>query len=547
VVDISTLNEDEKRLAELGYKQELNRSWSGFHNFAISFSIISILAGCFTSFGLAWNAGGPMAIAWGWPILSVFILLVGFSMSELVSAYPTSAGIYWWASKLGGPAAGFYTGWLNLIGLLGILASVAYAAASFLNITIGLFSASYATNFFSGNALYQQFFWFVIVLVGVTCLNLFRTSILGFINTLSVWWHVVGATVIVLILIFGVSHHASVSYVFTGRQNLTGFFGGETTGAGFLLFVIPLSFILTQYTITGYDASAHLSEETRSAADGAAKGIWRSIFYSAIGGWILLLAFLFAVQSPDAVNKAALDGFAVTGIFATALSAGAFKVVMLISTIGQLYCTTSCLTSCSRMMFAFSRDGAVPGGRMWSRVNGQRVPVNAVLASSIIALIITLPALKSFGGFPIAFFAVVTIGVVGLYVAFAIPIYLRWRAGDSWQPGNWTLGRHYKWIAPLAVLEIAITSIIALMPTLEQGVPWSADFTWAAVNYTPIVVGAVLVIITIWWFSSAKNWFKGPKTTIDLPEGVSAADELAAEHAGQDLHVHREGDAAPSA
>jgi amino acid transporter len=547
VVDISSLNEDERRLAELGYKQELHRSWSGFHNFAISFSIISILAGCFTSFGLAWNAGGPMAIAWGWPIISIFILLVGFSMSELVSAYPTSAGIYWWASKLGGPAAGFYTGWLNLVGLLGILASVAYAAASFLNITIGLFSPSYATSFFSGNTLYQQFFWFVLVLVLVTGLNLFRTAILGFINTLSVWWHVIGASVVVLILIFGVSHHASLSYVFTGKQNLTGFFNGETSGAGFFLFVIPLSFILTQYTITGYDASAHLSEETRSAADGAAKGIWRSIFYSAIGGWILLLAFLFAVQDPDKANAAALDGFAVTGIFATALSAGAFKVVMLISTIGQLYCTTSCLTSCSRMMFAFSRDGAVPGNRLWSRVNGQRVPVNAVLASSIIALIITLPALKSFGGFPIAFFAVVTIGVVGLYVAFAIPIFLRWRKGDSWQPGNWTLGRHYKWIAPIAVLEIAITSVIALMPTLEQGVPWSDDFTWSAVNYTPIVVGAVLLLITIWWFSSAKNWFKGPKTTIDLPEGVSSSDELAAEAHGQDLHVHREGDATPSA
>jgi amino acid transporter len=541
VVDISTLDEDERRLAELGYKQELNRSWSGFHNFAISFSIISILAGCFTSFGLAWNAGGPFAISWGWPILALLILLIGFCMSELVSAYPTSAGIYWWASKLGGPAAGFYTGWLNLIGLLGILASVAYAAASFLNITIGLFSPSYAANFFGGNTLYQQFFWFILVTIVVTLLNLFRTQILGYINTVSVWWHVVGAALVVLILIFAVKHHASVSYVFTGKANNTGFLGGSTSGLKFWIFIVPLSFILTQYTITGYDASAHLSEETHKAADGAAKGIWRSIFYSAIGGWILLLAFLFAVQSPDAVNKATLDGFPVTGIFATALTLGWFKVIMIISTVGQLYCTTSCLTSCSRMMFAFSRDGAVPGGALWARVNRQKVPVYAVLASSIIAVIITLPALKSFGGYPIAFFAVVTIGVIGLYVAFAIPIFLRWRQGDSWQPGNWTIGRHYKWMAPVALVEIAVTSFVALWPTLEQGWPWSPDFTWSAVNYTPIVVGVVLLGITIWWFASAKNWFKGPKTTIDLPAGVSAADEIAAEHHGSDLHTHGDG------
>ena len=122
------LNDDEQRLAELGYKQELNRTWSGFSNFAISFSIISILAGCFTTFGQAWNNGGPIAISIGWPLISVFILIIGFCMCELVSAYPTSGGIYWWASKLGGAKAGYYTGWLNLIGLLAIDASVAYGA-----------------------------------------------------------------------------------------------------------------------------------------------------------------------------------------------------------------------------------------------------------------------------------------------------------------------------------------------------------------------------------------------------------------------------------
>ena len=135
-----------------------------------------------------------------------------------------------------------------------------------------------------------------------------------------------------------------------------------------------------------------------------------------------------------------------------------------------------------------------------------------------------------------------TIGVIGLYVAFAIPIFLRWRAGDSWEPGRWNAGQASTSGSPRSrSLEIAVTSVIVLMPTLEQGVPWASDFTWSAVNYTPIVVGAVLLVITIWWFTSAKNWFKGPKTTIDLPEGVSAADELAAEAHGQDLHRHSEG------
>ena len=140
------LTADEQRLAELGYKQELDRSWSGFSNFAISFSIISILAGCFTTFFQAWNNGGPIAISWGWPIISAFILLIGFCLSELVSAYPTSGGIYWWASKLGGVRAGYYTGWLNLIGLLAIVASVAYGCATFFDYALSRFSTAGRTG-----------------------------------------------------------------------------------------------------------------------------------------------------------------------------------------------------------------------------------------------------------------------------------------------------------------------------------------------------------------------------------------------------------------
>src|SRR6185437_7853913 len=120
-------------------------------------------------------------------------------------------------------------------------------------------------------------------------------------------------------------------------------------------FVLPIAAILAQYTMTGYDGSAHLSEETKSAADAAAKGIWRSIFYSAIGGWILLLAFLFAVQDPDAVSK---SGGAVATIFSQALPNKLVVLVLFISTAGQFFCTTACQTSASRMLFAFSRDRA---------------------------------------------------------------------------------------------------------------------------------------------------------------------------------------------
>ncbi|HRD12007.1 MAG TPA: amino acid permease [Mycobacterium sp.] len=516
------LDEDERLLAELGYSQELHRSWSSFSNFAISFSIISILAGCFTSFGLGWNNGGPAAIAWGWPILAAFILLIGLCMSELVSAYPTSGGIYWWAAKLGGPKAGFYTGWLNLVGLIAILASVAYGSATFLDLTLGTFSESWL----AGYSLTRVFWMFLIILVVVAVINIFSSHLLAVINNISVWWHVIGAAAVILILFLVPEQHASFSTVFTKTVNNSGFFGGSTSGFGFLLFVLPISAILTQYTITGYDASAHLSEETKSAANGAAKGIWRSIFYSAVGGWILLLSFLFAVQDVDEVTA---GGGAVAVIFAQAMSSKWVALVLLISTAGQLFCTTACQTSASRMLFAFSRDRAVPGHRLWSAVNAKRVPANAVIVTAVIAALITLPALVKVdingAPVPVAFFAVVSIGVVGLYLAFAVPIYYRWKAGDSFKVGSWNLRGHHRWMAPLALIEIIVTSIIAMFPTSLGGAPWDPSFEWKFVNYTPLLVGTTLILLYIYWHVSVKKWFTGPIRQVDVTgeelEGVS--------------------------
>ena len=507
------LDEDERHLAQLGYSQELQRSWSGFNNFAISFSIISILAGCFTSFGLGWNNGGPAAIAWGWPILAGFIMLIGFCMSELVSAYPTSGGIYWWAAKLGGPKAGFYTGWLNLIGLVAILASVAYGSATFLDLTLGTLSESWL----AGYSLKRTFVMFLVILVVVAVINIFSSHLLAVINNISVWWHVAGAAAVILILFLVPEHHASFSDVFAKTINNSGMFGGATSGWGFLLLVLPISAILTQYTITGYDASAHLSEETKSAANAAAQGIWRSIFYSAIGGWILLLAFLFAVQDSDAVSA---SGGAVATIFTQALNSKMAALVLFISTAGQLFCTTACQTSASRMLFAFSRDRAVPGHQLWSKVNANRVPANAVIITAAVAALLTLPALVPVdingAPVPIAFFAVVSIGVVGLYLCFAVPIYFRWKAGDAFPVGKWTLRGHYKWMAPLALAEIIITSIVAMFPTSLGGVPWDPSFEWKFVNYTPIVVFGVLFLLWLYWHVSVKKWFTGPVRQIDV-------------------------------
>jgi amino acid transporter len=514
------LDDDERRLAELGYKQDLSRSWSGFSNFAISFSIISILAGCFTNFGAGWNNGGPVSISWSWPILSVCILIIGFTMSELVSAYPTSGGIYWWASKLGGPKAGFFTGWLNLIGLIAVTAGVSYGCATFIDLTISTYSASYA----SGYSLARVFVIFLVVLIAASVLNIFSGHLMAIMNNVSVWWHVVGASAIVLILIFIPDQHQSFSYVFTERFNNSGFDNGSVTGLPFWLAIVPFGFLLTQYTITGFDASAHLSEETSSASKAAAKGIWRSIAYSALGGYILLLCVVFAVPNAHgAPDNAGVGAGGVAYIFVQSLGSHWATLVLFISASAQFFCATSCMTSASRMTFAFSRDGAIPGSSQWVRLTAARVPARAVMLVGVVSAIVTLPALLEVNIgtpdapliIPVAFYAVTSIAVIGLYLAFAIPIYLRWRHGDRFEVGSWNNGAKYKWMNPIAVAEIVIVSLYLMLPFVPGAVPFSDDFAWKFVNYAPIVTLGALALLAIWWEVSAKRWFTGPKHTID--------------------------------
>jgi amino acid transporter len=529
--DSDDVQRDVETLAELGYRQELTRAWSGFTNFAISFTIISVLAGCFTNFSFAWGGGGPAAIAWGWPILCFFVLLVALSMAELTSAYPTAGGPYWWANSLGGKGWSWFTGWFNMIGLVGIVAGVGYGCALFLNALLGLYGWKILGVDFgdSEHILGEQFGLFVGIIVLYTLVNIFADQLLGIFNNISVGWHVLGVLVIIGILAFVPSDHQSVSYVFTERLNNTGFNGGSIGGLFFWLYILPVGFILTMYTQTGYDASAHTAEETRNAAIGAARGVWRSVFFSALAGWIVLLAFLFAANEPAAVSEA---GGTSISIFTTALDSWAAKMVILIATIGQLFCGAAGLTSASRTWYAFSRDRGMPGWWLFRRLNDRRVPFNAVIAVSAAALIITIPAIwGNAAGVPWAYFAITAICTVGLYLAYIIPVYLRLRQGDRFQPGPWTLGRHYRWVNIGAIAFVILVVYSLNIPIVPAGVPWKDEFDWTAVNYSPLVL-LVGVAVAVWWVLGASKRYTGPVRTIDevplVPEAPEAGGEPVA-------------------
>src|ERR687895_1526163 len=436
-------------------KQELTRAWSGFTNFAISFTIISVLAGTFTTFAFAWQNGGPIAASIGWPVLCFFVLMVAFSMAELTSKFPTAGGPYWWAHTLGGKGWSWMTGWFNIVGLVGIVASVGYGAAFFLYNTLSLYGLNVlGVNFGDGvHVLSETWLLFFLIMVLYTVLNIFAGRILALANNISVGWHVIGVAVVIGLLVFVPDDHQSASFVFGERINNNGAFDGSTSNLGFWLFVLPVGFLLAMYTQTGYDASAHTAEETRGAAKAAAQGVWRSVFWSAIIGWFVLLAFLFAANDVGAVNDS--GGFS-GDIFNSVLDSWAAKFVFVIATVGQLFCGAAGLTSASRTWYAFARDRGMPGWSVFRRVNQAKVPFNAVIAVSVAALAISWPALFGENDIPFAFFALTGICTVGLYLAYIIPVYLRLRRGDSFQAGPWNLGRRYRIVNVLAIIFVIV-------------------------------------------------------------------------------------------
>jgi amino acid permease (GABA permease) len=495
------IDADQRRLHELGYAQELRRNMSGFSNFAVSFTIISILSGCLTLYGYGMNTGGPVLITWGWPFVGIMTLFVGLSMAEVCSSFPTAGGLYYWSAKLAphnAAAWSWFTGWFNFLGQVAVTAGIDFGAAFFLNALLDI-QWGFDTRPWHTIVLFAA----ILVLHGL--LNSFGVQLVALLNNVSVWWHILGVLLIVGALVFAPTHHQSASFVFTHFVN--------NTGWGSRFYVVLLGLLLAQYTFTGYDASAHMTEETKSAAVSGPRGIVMSIIVSLVAGWILLIGVTFAIQNYGTEVGATVPP---AQIFVDAVGATGGKLLLVVVIVAQLFCGMSSVTANSRMIYAFSRDGALPGSAFWHQVNPRtRTPTNAIWLAAAGALILGLPYLWN----NTAYAAVTSIAVIGLYVAYVLPTFLRLRLGSAFQRGPWHLGRWSRPIGIIAVAWVVIITILFMLPT-------ASPITWKTFNYTVIAVVAVLGFAAIYWAVSARKWFTGPKVQGSAAELAAIENEL---------------------
>jgi len=520
---MSAVDADRQRLHELGYAQELRRRFSWFSNFAISFSIISILAGAITTYYLGGLAGGPRMILLGWIVVGFFSLLVGMAMAEIVSVYPTAGGLYYWSAKLArrnGPMWSWFTGWFNLIGQIGIIASVDYALALFIGYFVSLYDPNYRLTPLGVFGIYAA------VLISHGVLNTFRVGLVRFLSHVSVWWHVAGVAVIIAFLVVLPDNREGLSFLTTWNNET----GWTNAGSGSRIPGIYVAFIgllLAQYTITGFDASAHVSEETHEASRSASIAIVRSIYVSAIGALLLNAAMIQATpRGTFGTLILGRDGFYATGganALAAPIGGAGAKLLVLVAIVGQYFCGMASVTANSRMLYAFSRDGAVPGHRLWHRINPRtRTPTNSVWLGVALSLLLGALSLVQAHDYSVAFFALTGMCVVGLYIAYGIPIVLRLTAPD-FRPGPWNLGRWSRPVGWTAVAWVGFITVLFFAPpfwpfwplTGRTEIGTGADavtiFHSSNFNFTgPIVVG-LFALVGLWWLVSARRWFTGPQ------------------------------------
>ncbi|HXU67755.1 MAG TPA: amino acid permease [Polyangia bacterium] len=465
--------DDEAELRRLGYAQQLRRGMSAFGNFALSFSVISILTGAVSLYGYGLALGGPIEMTVGWPLVSVMTLLVAISLAELASAYPTAGALYHWASILGGARVGWWTAWLNLIGQVAVLAGVDYAFADFLREAIGLSDDVWHLHVLGLYAL---------VLVSHALLNHFGIRLVTALNELSAWYHLVGTALLVGALVLWAPLQPA-SFL------LRRFVAPDEHGVLHpFAYACLVGLLQAQWTFTGYDASAHVAEETKGAQEAAPRGIVTAVWVSGVVGYVMLLVTTLAIGDLDAAAKTGNGAFAF--IVRTAL-AGRLGAALVWVVIGAMwFCGLSAVTANSRMLFAFARDGGAPWSSALARVSDRhRTPAVAVWVCVATAFLLAL--------WSSAYSVIVSISTIGLYFSYGLPIVMALRARREGRlaRGPWHIGGWSAAVNLVAVVWIAfITVLFVLPPNLKTG------YTFAG----------ALGLLAIYYFAWARTHFAGP-------------------------------------
>jgi amino acid transporter len=518
-----TIQRDIKDLHGLGYAQELFRTMGGFSNFAISFSIISVLTGAVIlyDYGLAW--AGKAAVTLGWPLVTIFVLCIAAALAEIASAYPTAGGLYYWASRMKNKNWGWWTAWLNLIGQFAIVAGINYAAAGFINATIvdRILGGTFNTAQIIPGLLNGQLVTMGVLMLVQLVMNVAGINLVALLNQVSVWWHIaIVAIVALLLLLTGKPDQSGLDLFAIHPVDVAGSWSNDlgdihlTYGPAIsypLLAAFFFSLLQSNWTYTGYDASAHVAEETIGARVSSAWGVFLSVAVSAVVGYVFLMALtlhtpdlttlfpqtLASPPQPGASQYYFGDGVAVISILVYNLGDLVGDLLAAGIAIAMAFCGLSSVAAAGRMLYAFARDDGLPASGWLKRVSHRyRTPANSLVAIVVVAWLFTLAAFSVGAGTAIVI--VTAISTIFLYAAYGVCIYLGATTTDWLNHRVWSLGRWSKVIAWVAVLWCLVLMVLFSFPT-------SGNISW------PFMAITVLLLL-VYYVGWARSRFKGPRS-----------------------------------
>lgn len=482
-----TLAADLKTLHSLGYAQELLRRMSGFSNFAISFSMICILAGGITSFQLGLCSVGGAALGLGWPLGCLFSLGFALAMGQVASAFPTAGGLYHWASILGGRGWGWLTAWFNLAGLLTVLAAINVGAYLFTASALGPLFGLELGRLDPAHAVLFQLGGVVLITLSQALFNHLGIKLTTRLTDFSGYLiFAVSVALTASLLVYAPSFEPRRLITFVNYSGLKG--GLVWPHVQSLGWLFLLGLLLPSYTVTGFDASAHISEETIGAAENVPRSMVRAVLYSGLFGWVMLCAIVLAI--PDLDQAAAQGANAFFFIIERVLPSKLRYALYVGISLAQYLCGLATVTSTSRMAYAFARDGGLPFSGALKRVSQRyRTPAIAIWTVAILSILFTV--------YTPVYSTITAVCTIFLYISYLLPIALgfyAWRR--TWtQFGPWTIGGFYRPVAALCVLGCAGIIFIGVQPPNDKALG--------------IILGA-LALTAVVWFAFERKHFRGP-------------------------------------
>ncbi|EJD05189.1 APC amino acid permease [Fomitiporia mediterranea MF3/22] len=502
--ELSSVDEDDRELEALGYVPSFKREFSNLATISFAFSIMGLCSSIATTFNTPLTLGGPSSVTWCWILGASMCFTLGASIAEIVSAFPTCGGLYTASAQLCPPKrraiVGWVVGWLNILGQVAGLASTEFGLANMIWAAVFLGRSG---DFEITQGKTVGLFTGLLILHGI--LNSFATRHLAMFTKGFVFVNL-GATILIIIVLLAMTPRSemhSAAYVF-GSEGITNQTGGWNTGLAFLFGLLSV-----QWTMTDYDATAHISEEVRRAAYAAPSAIFIAVIGTGLIGWLFNIVLVLC--SGPLENLPGDSQSAVLQIMVNRIGTpGALFLWAFVCMTAFFVCQTA-LQACSRTVYAFSRDHGLPDGGLLGRVSTiTQTPLPAVWATTLFSV---LPGLLDFAS-PVAAQAIFSLTAMALDISYIIPIFLRrfYRNHPEviFKPGPFYMGPGLLgWAANVICITWTIfVSVIFSIPTVLPVTPQN-------MNYASVITGGVVILSGLWYILAAHHHYKGP--TSNLP------------------------------